>query len=262
MSLRRLIQQWEQLVVNNGILYRYYAQPREDQGHLQLLVPTEMREQILRELHDGVASAHLGQDKTLHRLKERFYWPGYFNDVRDWCQTCATCATRKSPSHLPRSPLGTITANYPTQIMAVDLVGPLPESDKGNCYIMVVGDYFSHWMEAIPILNQEASTVAERLIDEVFMGFSAPEQLHSDQGRQFESHLLSKVCKLLHIHKTPTTHTTHRAMGLLKDSTGQCYQCWPHVLRIILWTGRDAYEKSAWLATQVYKHQQVTHHSF
>ena len=142
LPLRRLIQQWEQLVVNNGILYRYYAQPREDQGHLQLVVPTEMREQILRELHEGVASGHLGQDKTLHRLKERFYWPGHFNDVRDWCQTCATCAARKSLSHSPRSPLGTITANYPTQIMAVDLVGPLPESDKGNCYIMVVGDNF------------------------------------------------------------------------------------------------------------------------
>ena len=138
-------------------------------------------------------------------LKERFYWPGHFNDVRDWCQTCATCATRKSPSHSPRSLLGTITAKYPTQIMVVDLVGPLPESDKGNCYIMVVGDYFSRWMEAIPIPNQEACTMAERLVDEVFMSFSAPEQLQSDQGRQFESQLLSEVCKLLHIHKTRTT---------------------------------------------------------
>ena len=64
---RRLIQQWEQLVVNNGILYRQYAQPRADQDYLQLVVPTEMREQILRELHEGVASGHLGQDmyKTL-----------------------------------------------------------------------------------------------------------------------------------------------------------------------------------------------------
>ena len=93
--LRRLVQQWEQLVVNNGILYRYYAQPREDQGYLQLVVPTAIREQILRELHEGVASGHLGQDKTLHQLKERFYWLGHFNDVRDWYQTCATCATRK-----------------------------------------------------------------------------------------------------------------------------------------------------------------------
>jgi len=66
--------------------------------------------------------------------------------------------------------------------MAVDIVGPLPESDNGNSYIMVVGDYFSCWMEAVPIPNQEVSTVADKLMDEVFMRFSTPEQLHSDQG--------------------------------------------------------------------------------
>lgn len=59
--------------------------------------------------------------------------------------------------------------------MAVDLVGPLPESEKGNSYIMVVGDYYTRWMEAIPIPNQEAVTVAEKLVDEIFMRFSTPE---------------------------------------------------------------------------------------
>jgi len=46
--------------------------------------------------------------------------------------------------------------------MAVDLLGPLAESEKGNSYIMVVGDYFTRWMEAFPIPNQEATTVAEK----------------------------------------------------------------------------------------------------
>ena len=63
---------------------------------------------------------------------------------------------KKSLTHAARSPLGSIKANYPTQIMAVDLVGPLPESEQGNSYIMVIGDYFSRWMETIPIPNQEA----------------------------------------------------------------------------------------------------------
>jgi len=97
--------------------------------------------------------------------------------------------------------------------MAVDLVGPLPESD---IYIMVVGDYFSRWMEAISLPNQEAHTVAEKLVDKVFLRFSAPEQLHSDQGRQFESQLLSEVCKLMHIHKTRTTPYHPQCDGLVE----------------------------------------------
>ena len=87
---------------------------------------------------------------------------------------------------------------------------------KGNSYNMVVGDYFSHWMEATPIPNQETSTVAEKLVDEVFLRFSAPEQLHSDQGRQFESQLVSEVCKPLHVHKTRTTPYHPQSDGLVE----------------------------------------------
>ena len=77
--------------------------------------------------------------------------------------------------------------------MAVDLLGPLPESNSGNSYVMVVGDYFTRWMEALPIPNQEAQTVEFRLVDEVFLRYSVPEQ---------ESELLTEVCKLLNIRKT------------------------------------------------------------
>ena len=64
--------------------------------------------------------------------------------------------------------------------------------------------------------NQEASTVAEKLVDEVFLRFSPPEQLHSDQGRQFESKLVMEVCKLLHINKTRTTPYHPQCDGLVE----------------------------------------------
>ena len=114
--------------------------------------------------------------KTLSKLKERFYWPGHYNDVRDWCQTSKACAKRKSPVPGRQAPMQTITAGYPTQVMVVNLLGPLPESKNGNRYVLVIGDYFFRWMEALPVPNQEAVTVAEKLVDEVFLRFSPPEQ--------------------------------------------------------------------------------------
>ena len=66
------------------------------------------------------------------------------------------------------------------QIVAVDLLGPFPESQAGNTYILVASDYFTRWVEAYPVPNQEATTVAKKLIDEFFFRFSPPEQLHSD----------------------------------------------------------------------------------
>ena len=55
------------------------------------------------------------------------------------------------------------------QIIATDLVGPLPKSDHGNKYILVVSDYFTRWVEALSLPNQEASTVATKLVDEIFL---------------------------------------------------------------------------------------------
>ena len=80
---RRLFQQWEQLTVSDGILWRIYAQPREDRGWMQLVVPNKFRQDILRNLHEGITGVHLGEAKTLGKLKERFYWPGHYNDVRE-----------------------------------------------------------------------------------------------------------------------------------------------------------------------------------
>ena len=56
-----------------------------------------------------------------------------------------------------------------------------------------------------PIPNQEAVTDANKLTKEFFFRFSLPDQLHSGQGRQFESILISEICKLLQIHKSRTT---------------------------------------------------------
>ena len=102
------------------------------------------------------------------------------------------------------------------QLVAVDILGPFPTSSSGNSYILTVGDYFTRWMEAYPLPNQEGRTVAEKLTNEFFLRFSPPEQLHSDQGRQFESHLVAEVCKLLSINKTRTTPYHPQSDGLIE----------------------------------------------
>ena len=107
------------------------------------MVPSSLQKEILDEPHGETQCGHLGEEKTLSRLKERFYWPGHWNDVRNWCNTCATCATRKSVGAKNRAPLQTIRAGYPMQVVAVDILGPLPESDGGNSYILVAGSCFT-----------------------------------------------------------------------------------------------------------------------
>ena len=117
--------------------------------------------------------------------------------------------------------------------------------------------YFTRWVEAFPLPNQEASTVATKLVEDIFLRFSVPEQLHSDQGRQFEAHLITEICKLLHIHKTRTTpYHPH----WLKGSTEPYSICWLYVLKITHWTGNTTFDLSAWSTIAVYNPRQVTLH--
>ncbi|KAL5469186.1 hypothetical protein EMCRGX_G030404 [Ephydatia muelleri] len=164
-----------------------------------------LRDDLLGKLHDDVWGGHLGEAKLMHRVQERYYWPGYSESVKFWCRTCFKCARRKSPIPQRKASMQTIQAGYPMQVVAVDKMGPLPETDDGNKYVLVAVDYFTRWTEAYGIRNQEAATVAKKLVDEVFCHFSPPEQLHSDQGRQFESDLIQELCKLLQVRKTRTT---------------------------------------------------------
>ena len=102
------------------------------------------------------------------------------------------------------------------QIVAMDILGPLPESEAGNSYILVVTDYFTRWTEAYAIPNQEAITVAKKLTDEFFFRFSPPEQLHSDQGQNFESAVITDICKLLAVRKSRTTPYHPQSDGLVE----------------------------------------------
>lgn len=89
-------------------------------------------------------------------------------------------------------------------------------TDQGNRYILVIGDYFTKWTEAFAIPDQEAETVAKKLVHEFICRLGVPIQVHSDQGRNFESSLFSEMTKLLGIQKTRTTALHPQSDGMIE----------------------------------------------
>ena len=165
---------------DHGLLKRKFDDAKGTSSWTQLVLPCSLREEVMQEMHSGVTAGHLGEEKTLHKIKERFYWPGMHLDVKTWCQTCPTCATRITSGKKNCAPLETIEVGYPMEVVAVDILGPLPESTAGNVYVLVAADYFTKWVEAFAIPNQEAITVAKKLTDQMFCRISPPEQLRED----------------------------------------------------------------------------------
>lgn len=87
----------------------------------------------------------------------------------------------------------------------MDLMGPLPMTAQGNKPVLVVAKAFTKWVEAFPVPNMEAETVAKVVAHEIICHFGTPRPLHSDQGRTFQGRVLKELARTLGMDKTQTT---------------------------------------------------------
>jgi hypothetical protein len=51
----------------------------------------------------------------------------------------------------------------PMERVALDILGPLPLSESGIRYMLIVADYFTKWSDAYALPNKEATTVVKFL---------------------------------------------------------------------------------------------------
>ena len=88
----------------------------------------------------------------------------------------------------------TYIVGAPMEQIALEILAPLPVTLQGSEYILVISDYFTKWTECYVFSNQEATTVADKLVNEFISQFGVPRQLHSDQATNFESNVMAEIC--------------------------------------------------------------------
>ena len=130
------------------------------------------------------------------KVSKNFFWPGMGADIRDYCRSCDVCQRKSSKDRIkpvPLQPLPVVTE--PFSRVAVDLVGPLsPLSSEGHRYILTLIDFATGYPEAIPL--KDVDSVAEALLT-IFSRVGIPQEIVSDRGTQFTSHLMAELHKLL-----------------------------------------------------------------
>ena len=154
----------------DGLLHRRWIPPgcggeEEEMAVEQLVLPKRCRETVLKLTHTIPLAGHLGCDTTTRRVLQHFYWPTTVHrDVATFCKTCGSChkVAGRRVARAPMVPLPVISS--PFERIAMDMVGPLPRSARGNRYVLVVCDYATRYPEAIPMKTIDASSVAEELV--------------------------------------------------------------------------------------------------
>ena len=191
-AARAVWAQFELLLLQQRVLYIKSA-AHTTQAKLRMVVPKQLVEQALVEVHDGVAGAHLGGMQSLMKIKARFRRPGTTKEVHCYCNRCLTCANCK-PRAKPRAPLWSFTSGNPMERIHIDIVAPLPRSRRGNRYILTVQCSLTNRAEVFAMSYQRATTSAKVLVRNWIYRFGVPDSIHSDQGRNFESKTFSDMC--------------------------------------------------------------------
>ena len=162
----------------------------------QLVVSQSIRRTLFDNVHSEPLAGHFGLEKTLDQLKQAYFWPGMRKDVSIWYQQCADCFCGRAPTTKLHRKLHNVIVREPLDIVSVDILSGLPVTKDGYKYVLVLTDYFTKWTEAYPLKDAEAPTCIRVMYNSFCGRFGLPRQIHSDQGRNFESRLFQELCLL------------------------------------------------------------------
>jgi cleavage and polyadenylation specificity factor subunit 1 len=122
-------------------------------------------------------------------------WPGVGKDCRAWTRACTPCKLSKVTRHV-KAPLGSF--NHPSvrsSHVHIDLIGPLPMSSCFR-YCLTAIDRYTRWPEALPLSDVTVEAVAKAFVFVSVDRFGCPQQITTDQGRQFEARLFKTLATI------------------------------------------------------------------
>lgn len=220
-----------------GLLCRVTTDDVGGEEVLQVCMPKEAVATVMDHAH--CLGGHKAVGATVARLRRNVYFPHMKQEVTDWIEACRDCAQKTHAHPTQRHTLVSIQDGYPFHRIAIDFVGPLRPSHRGNVYLLTVKDTFSRWLEAIPVKRANASTVVDVLEREIFARYGIPETIHSDRGSHFVNSLLREVADVFSIRLTMTP-----AYNPKSNPVERSHRDLGEILRALLETGdQESWEK-------------------
>jgi transposase InsO family protein len=99
-------------------------------------------------------------------------------------------------------------------IVSLDIVGPLPETERGNKYLLTFIDHYTRYCDAMPIVRQDTETIAREFVVRIITQLGVPRRLLTDRVANFTSALIRETCKMLKIQKLQTISYNPQANGI------------------------------------------------
>ncbi|CAF1321713.1 unnamed protein product [Adineta steineri] len=199
---------------DHDILYKIVTRST---GHVLEIpyVPASLISQVLLTYHNSTFNGgHFGIKRTFYKIRDRFFWPNMYKDIVRHISSCINCRKNKPSRRKPDGHLHTIEP--PRSIwerLAMDYVGPVPQSKSGNKYFLVLTDLFSKFVITKAVGDNTSTTAAKFLLYDVFMIYGVPLEIITDNGQHFCSSLYESLLKLTQCCHVKTTPYNPQANG-------------------------------------------------
>ena len=191
-------------ISEDGVLELRRESQSPEGGRAQILVPDALRDQVFKYCHQHSTAGHFGQEATWLKAVRDFYYVGMRADLNNRIKLCTTCwnkdtkAKLKAGKHVPRR------TGYPLELVAIDLVGPLPVDSTGWKYILTAEDVFTKFSQCYPLKSKKTEEVAAVFNERFVANYGCPQAIISDNGKEFSSEVFEQLMKELRIEKKNT----------------------------------------------------------
>ena len=175
-------------------------------GRIYIGSDSPLVQELLAAVHED---GHEGVQRTLHRLRRDFHFPGMRTIVQNFVRACATCQRNKAEHLHPAGLL--LPLPVPSVVwsdIGLDFVEALPKV-KGKSVILTVVDRFSKYAHFIPLAHPySVESVAQAFFAEIIRLHGMPQSMVSDRDPVFTSKFWQEMMRLMgaKLHMTTAFH--------------------------------------------------------
>lgn len=192
---------------------KMYFIPNEHEPENKFEVPrVEERKELI---HTSHMLGHFAANETYQRIREKYYWKGMTEDIRNQISRCLQCI-KFNNTGTKEHPAKSIPVTGLHDKIGIDLVFGLPKTLTGFIGILVIIEYLSKYVWAVGIKSKEALEIARRLFEYISL-FGAPKGIQSDQGKEFLNKIIKELSRITGVEHRITSAYHPRTNGLVEN---------------------------------------------
>ena len=162
-------------------------------GVLLKCLNQEEARKMMCEVHEGLCGAHQSAYRMKWKIRRTdYFWLTMLEDCFEYYKGCQNCQRFDNIQRALASAMNPIIKPWPFRGWGIDLISNIhPPSSKGHKFVLLAMDYFTKWVDDIPLKKVTSRNMINFVKEHIIYRFRIPQTITTDQGTQFTS---SKFC--------------------------------------------------------------------